>query len=166
MAYFILDSIYISSLLKAYGTFDDAIKIANTAWEQDGAIQRFAYTYELFWKILKKVLEIKGKVCNSPRDVFREAALQGLIDDLTFWFAVIKKCNLTVHNYERKIAETIYNALPAIRDNMLQVIERIKALWTKFVWHQKNYKMISSSLICHLKLIWLVGTTARKNLGN
>jgi nucleotidyltransferase substrate binding protein (TIGR01987 family) len=128
MAYFILDSIDISSLLKAYATFDEAINVAKTTLEQDGAIQRFEYTYELFWKILKKVLEVKGKICNSPRDVFREAALQGLIDDPIFWFEVIKKRNLTVHNYERKIADSIYSSLPSIRDNMLQVITRIQTL--------------------------------------
>ncbi len=128
MAYFILGSIDISSLLKAYDSFDVAIKTANSVLEQDGTIQRFEYTYELFWKTLKRVLEIKGSICNSPRDVFREAAIQAIIDDPAFWFEVIKKRNLTSHIYERKVAESIYSSLPNIRDGMLAVINRIKEL--------------------------------------
>ena len=128
MTYVILNSIDISSLLKAYRTFDEAISMANSVLEQDGTVQRFEYTYELFWKTLKRVLEIKGKICNSPRDAFREAALQGIIDDPEFWFEVIKKRNATVHNYAKEAAEYIYNALPEIRDNMLIVINRLKKL--------------------------------------
>ena len=71
---------------------------------------------------------MKGKICNSPRDVFREAALQGLLDDPAFWFQTIIQRNLTVHIYDKTTAQTIYNALPTIRDNMLAVINKIQAL--------------------------------------
>lgn len=128
MSYFVLDAIDISSLLKAYASFDEAINTASSVLEKDGTVQRFEYTYELFWKTIKRVLEVKGKNCNSPRDVFREAALQGIIDDPEFWFEVIKKRNLTAHTYERKVAESIYSAFQEIRDGMLIVINRLKKL--------------------------------------
>jgi nucleotidyltransferase substrate binding protein (TIGR01987 family) len=77
----IFDKLIITPLIKVQKIFEDALKEAKSELERDGAIQRFEYTYELVWKTLKKVLSFNGIEANSPRDVFREAARQGLIDD-------------------------------------------------------------------------------------
>ncbi len=48
----------------------------------DGAIQRFEFTYELAWKLLKVYLEYQGIVgISSPRAVFKEAFSVCLIED-------------------------------------------------------------------------------------
>lgn len=93
----ILGNLVITPLIKAQKTFEQALKQANSELERDGAIQRFGYTYELVWKTLKRILSFKGVDVNSPRDVFREAAKQKLIDDPMIWFTFIKQRNLTTH---------------------------------------------------------------------
>ncbi len=41
---------------------------------RDAAIQRFEYSFEIFWKFLKEYLSAReGIVCNSPKSCFREA---------------------------------------------------------------------------------------------
>lgn len=48
----------------------------------DGAIQRFEFTYEIAWKLLKAYLEYQGIVSiSSPRAVFKEAFSVGLIEN-------------------------------------------------------------------------------------
>lgn len=124
----ILDKIIITPLLRAQKTLESALQEAESDLERDGAIQRFEYTYELIWKILKKILSFKGVNVNSPRDVFREAAKQGLIEDPKIWFEFIKKRNLTVHTYNEDDAEEIFECLPKFRDELSKVIEKIKKL--------------------------------------
>ena len=46
--------------------------------EEDGVIQRFEFTFELFWKALKIFLQEKGILARTPRDVFKEAFGQGV----------------------------------------------------------------------------------------
>ncbi len=49
--------------------------------ERNGLIQRFEFTIDLSWKVLKDYLEEKGFVFKpSPKDTIREAQRAGLID--------------------------------------------------------------------------------------
>ncbi len=50
-----------------------------TEQEKAGAIQAFAFSYELAWKTMKRILHTKGIDARSPRDCFREAASIGMI---------------------------------------------------------------------------------------
>ena len=128
MVKLILGQIDISSLLKAHASWMESLDKAHSLLERDGAIQRFEYSYELFWKTLRRILKFKGKICNSPRDVFREAAADGLLDNPKFWFNVIEKRNQTTHTYNEETAEMIFEELPAIAEAMKVVLETIQAL--------------------------------------
>ena len=128
MAKVIGDQVDISQLIRAQALFAAALKEAKSTLEKDGAVQRFEFSYELFWKTLKKVLEFQGKICNSPRETFREAAVLQLVDDPDFWFEVIRYRNLTVHLYDEEIAEQIYKALPAICSAMKKTLDKIQTL--------------------------------------
>ena len=116
-------NIDIGVLLSAFSTFSEAIDAAKSPLERDGAIHRFEYTYELFWEVLRKILIRNGKICNSPRAVFREAAAEGIIADPKFWFEVIRKRNLTTQIYNEKVAETLFLAMPEIKKAMSSVID-------------------------------------------
>ena len=49
--------------------------------ERNGLIQRFEFTIDLSWKVMKDYLEEKGFVFKpSPKDTLREAQRAGLID--------------------------------------------------------------------------------------
>lgn len=75
---------------------------------QDATIQRFEFTFELCWKIMQTIVNENKKNVYGPKNVIREAAQLELINDPTMWFEFLKKRNLTVHTYEEKIAQEVY----------------------------------------------------------
>jgi nucleotidyltransferase substrate binding protein (TIGR01987 family) len=49
---------------------------------RDATIQRFEYTFETTWKLLKAFLfEVEGIDANSPKSCFREALKAGVMDE-------------------------------------------------------------------------------------
>ena len=99
--------INIDSLLKAFKRFELFRKIAKSEIEQAGVIQAFKYTFELAWKTMKKILEEKGMKEVYPRDVFRAAAVGGLINDPEAWFDYLEKRNITSYAYDEDKAELV-----------------------------------------------------------
>jgi nucleotidyltransferase substrate binding protein (TIGR01987 family) len=124
----ILGELVITPLIKAQKTFVQALGQVNSELERDGAIQRFEYTYELVWKILKKILKFKGLDVHNPRDVFREAAKQKLIEDPAIWFTFMKQKSLTLHNYNQDCADEIFTCLPQFEKELNKLIQTITKL--------------------------------------
>ena len=77
----------------------------------DATIQRFEFTIELFWKLLKVILESKGVEVQYPKDVLREAFKGHLIDDEEQWLSMLKDRNLTSHTYDEKLAHEVYERI-------------------------------------------------------
>ncbi len=82
---------------------------------RDSVIQRFEYTYELCWKMLKRRLKLDAPSPEavdemSFRELIREGAERGLIDDPVAWFNYREKRNLTSHIYDEDIARNVYQA--------------------------------------------------------
>ena len=77
----IILGINLSPLQKAFKKFE--LFRSHILDEQDraGAIQAFEFCFELAWKTIKRILTQKGIDVRSPRDAFREAAANNLIDD-------------------------------------------------------------------------------------
>lgn len=123
----IIDTINITSLLKAFKKFELFRNNLNTEQEQAGAIQAFEYCYELSWKTMKRFLEVRGKIANSPREVFRMSALEGFISDPELWFDFIKKRNLTVHTYEEDDALEVIKILPQFSRAVTEFLRNIGA---------------------------------------
>ena len=81
---------------------------------QEGLIQRFEYTHELAWKVMKDYAEYQGYTdVRGSRDAIRKALEMGLIDDRR-WMETIEDRNLTVHNYDNEIASEIYGHIMKI----------------------------------------------------
>ena len=97
----------------------------------DASIQRFEFTIELFWKLLKRILDAKGVDVRYPKDVLQEAYSGGLIDDEKVWLSMLKDRNLTSHTYNEDLADEIYEHIkkyyPILKD-ALQKIENILGL--------------------------------------
>src|SRR3990172_10092949 len=121
----IIDTINIEPLLKAFKKFELFRQNLDTEQEQAGAIQAFEYCFELSWKMMKRLLEVRGKIGNSPREVFRMAALEGFIKNPEIWFDFIKKRNLTVHTYEEKEAQEVINVLPNFSQEINSFLKNI-----------------------------------------
>jgi nucleotidyltransferase substrate binding protein (TIGR01987 family) len=56
---------------KALERLQDAVQRASDDLDKDGVIQRFEFTFELFWKMLKAVLKYQGIECYSPRQCIK-----------------------------------------------------------------------------------------------
>lgn len=107
------DKIDLSSLETALVTLRDSLKRppANLL-ERDGVIQRFEYTFELSWKMIRKVLLAMGRidVSASPKPLLRDAHQEHFLEDIEKWFGFLEARNQTSHIYDSKIAEKVYRA--------------------------------------------------------
>lgn len=76
---------------------------------KEGLIQRFEYTHELAWKVMKDYAEYQGYTdIRGSRDAIRKAFEMKIIKDRR-WMESIEDRNLTSHNYDNTTAEEIYN---------------------------------------------------------
>lgn len=73
----------------------------------EGLIQRYEYTHELAWKVMKDYEEYQGlSDIMGSRDAIRIALQSGLISD-DRWMDTIADRNLTSHNYDDETAQRI-----------------------------------------------------------
>ena len=94
--------------------------------EKDGIIQRFEYTFELGWKVLKDYLEYSGIMPDeaTPRKVIRECATHGIfasagIDPEIYLNMMLEK-NALSHTYDY---ERFLQALVRIKEQYLNQLE-------------------------------------------
>jgi nucleotidyltransferase substrate binding protein (TIGR01987 family) len=79
---------------------------------KDGIIQRFEYTHELAWNVMKDYAGYQGiKDVGGSRDATREAFQMGLIKNGEVWMDMIISRNKTTHTYEEDTANDIYNRI-------------------------------------------------------
>ncbi|MFP5040043.1 nucleotidyltransferase substrate binding protein [Parasediminibacterium sp. JCM 36343] len=80
--------------------------------EKEGTIQRFEFTHELSWKVMKDFLEDKGiKGIIGSRNAVRHAFQNGLITDGQVWMDMIESRNKTVHTYVGEILTQEYTLI-------------------------------------------------------
>jgi len=107
---------------KALERLREVLNAPKTDIVRDSAIQRFEFTLDISWKMLKSFLEEeKGVICASPKECFRQAYRQGITDYDEDWIKFVDMRGETVRTYNEDIAERIYNELP----NALSHFERL-----------------------------------------
>jgi nucleotidyltransferase substrate binding protein (TIGR01987 family) len=80
---------------------DDIIK--------EGLIQRFEYTHELAWNVMKDFLTHAGNNnLYGSKDATREAFALGLISHGEVWMDMISSRNKTSHTYNQETADDIF----------------------------------------------------------
>lgn len=100
------------NFIKAFSLLEEAVvKYRNEGisdLEEQGLIQRFEFTHELAWNVLKDYFEYQGNTSiTGSRDATREAFNKGLIDDGDVWMEMIKSRNQSSHTYNDAIAKEI-----------------------------------------------------------
>lgn len=125
-----------SSLKKAIKNLDKAVVRANSAPAdeelRDSVIQRFEYTYELAWKMMKRQLEQESPTPSeidqlSFKDLLRAAAEKGFISDVEEWIVYRDQRNITSHTYDENEAKSVYQtALVFLKDakTLLLILEK------------------------------------------
>jgi nucleotidyltransferase substrate binding protein (TIGR01987 family) len=91
----------------------------------DGTIQRFEFTFELFWKALRRLLVRQGIEANSPKAVLQQAYRLGWLDDEPKWLRVLEDRNLTSHTYKEQLALEIYGRIPMHHAAMRAAFEQL-----------------------------------------
>lgn len=99
---------------------------------RDACIQRFEFTFELCWKMLKRRLELdlpnpQEVDAMSYRTLIRVGAEQGLIDEAPAWFVYRDKRNLTAHTYDAAKAADVYAVLPAFAREARKLLNQLEA---------------------------------------
>jgi nucleotidyltransferase substrate binding protein (TIGR01987 family) len=79
----------------------------------DGTIQRFEFTFELAWKLMRAVLMQVGMEVEGPRPAIKEAFKAGIIQDGELWIAILEDRNKTFHIYDEAQALNIYQRIKA-----------------------------------------------------
>lgn len=98
----------VNDYLKALTQLEKAVQAPKNEFTRDAVIQRFEFTYELAWKMLKLSLEKEGIIARSPRETLQEALQTGFIADGNAWSELQQKRNLTTHTYDEGLAEEVY----------------------------------------------------------
>lgn len=107
-----------SNYRKALVKLGKAVEIVSSELEQDqdidellqeGLIQRYEYTHELAWNLMKDFAEYQGVTgLIGSRDAIRQTLKLGLIEDEN-WMRSIVDRNLTSHDYDEDTAKEIVN---------------------------------------------------------
>lgn len=98
----------LNDYLKALSQLEKAARQPKDEFVRDSVIQRFEFTHELAWKMLRLRLEQEGIVVKTPRETIQEALQAGLITDGNLWTDMQKMRNLTSHPDKEKLAEDVY----------------------------------------------------------
>jgi nucleotidyltransferase substrate binding protein (TIGR01987 family) len=110
------------------GTIDDDEFLDDII--KEGVIQRFEYTHELSWKVMKDFLEDVGEVkMYGSKDATKEAFAAELIIDGDVWMDMIKSRNKTSHTYNEEVADEIFkNIITQYHPEFLAFRDKMEAL--------------------------------------
>lgn len=81
--------------------------------EQQGAIQRFEFVFELAWKTLKDLLEFDGAKFESitARSVIKEAFAARIIVNGQTWIDMLEHRNQLSHTYNQEVFEKAFQLI-------------------------------------------------------
>ncbi len=74
-------------------------------FERDSMIQRFEFTHELAWKLMKAYAEYQGDTTlTGSRDAIRWACNNNLAQEGQVWLEMLRSRNETSHDYDEQLA--------------------------------------------------------------
>ncbi|MBI2058582.1 MAG: nucleotidyltransferase substrate binding protein [Nitrospirae bacterium] len=129
----------LASLEKAVASLEEALRVYSTssladdASEKvvlrDGVIQRFEFTFELCWKMLRRFLDAYGlgRVgMMTNKELFRAGSEQGLLEDAETWLYYLRMRNLTSHVYDQTKAAEVFQAARAFLADAIKLLALLR----------------------------------------
>ena len=98
---------------------------------RDATIQRFEFTVELFWKVLKRFLNYEQFNVNTPREVLKKSYEMHLINNEEVWLNMMNDRNLTSHTYKENLAKEIFRRISGLYLPLLE--DTYKTLQQKYL---------------------------------
>ncbi len=126
----------LSAFAKAVEGLDRAVTRSIASPEdlevRDAVIQRFEYTYELAWKLLKPRIEADHP---SPETVdrmsfkalLREGAERGLVRDVERWMVYREARNTTSHTYNEEAASNVHQVAVEFLEEARSLMSELEA---------------------------------------
>lgn len=96
----------------------------------DGIIQRYEFTFEQAWKVMKLYLEDQGILDEAlaPRSTIRSAFKHKVIEDGDMWIEMMLDRNRTSHMYDEETAKQI---VQSIKDKYIIEFSNLKKFLVK-----------------------------------
>ncbi len=117
---------------RAVGRQSEALDQPQNSFLRDSAIQRFEFTFEFAWKVLKEFLSLQGLEARSSRAAIRGVFEVGLIPEDDRWLGLLELRNLASHTYDEILADRLYaefpGALRLFRTLLLRIREELTTL--------------------------------------
>ncbi len=97
---------------------------------RDACIQRFEFTFELSWKMLRRRLQMDLPNAQEVdamawRALIRAGAVAGLIGDVDPWFVYREKRNISSHTYDAAKAAEVAAVLPQFALDARTLLDRL-----------------------------------------
>lgn len=96
------------SLALALKRMQEALGFPRSDPMREATIQRFEYTFELSWKLMSSILKDQGNETYGVRNIIRNAARLGLINNPERWLEFADARNLSSHIYKDEIAAKVF----------------------------------------------------------
>lgn len=98
----------LTPLKQALATLEEALAAPDSGFVRDSIVKRFEYTYEISWKMMQRFMKRReDDIPPTRRELFRDAARLGLIDDPRVWFSFHENRNKTAHAYSEAAAREV-----------------------------------------------------------
>jgi nucleotidyltransferase substrate binding protein (TIGR01987 family) len=122
----------LKTLEDSFVVMQEAEKTGNlgfVAAAEDSTIQRFEYSYEMFWKVLKRYLEVMHHLedIHSSRRVFHASVKTELCtsDEGDVFLDMADDRNETSHTYSVEASRVILSDIPRYYSAMIAVVKRL-----------------------------------------
>ena len=102
--------------------------------DRDGVIKRFEFTFELFWKTIKMLLEHEGFDCAGPRSCIKEGARRGFLTGGELLLDMLEDRNKTSHIYDESTANEIFER---IKQKYINLMEENLKLFAAYLASEK-----------------------------
>lgn len=120
----------LEKLQTAFSRLQESIQKASDELDRDGVIKRFEFTFELFWKTIKVLLEHEGFGCAGPRSCIKEGARRGFTADSEALLDMLEDRNKLSHIYDEAMAQAIFER---IKGTYVALMERNIKLFEDYI---------------------------------
>ena len=115
---------------RAVDRLQEACKQPENEFIRDSVIQRFEFSFELAWKMLRLKLLEEGIDASTPRSNIRESVSAGILDEGNLWSEMLQKRNETSHTYDDQRARQVYQFVCATALPLLQKLKQKSLSWS------------------------------------
>lgn len=101
----------LTKLERSWKRLKEGVEKTTDQLDEDGVIQRFEFTFEVFWKTLSVFLKAKGLETKTPRDALKEAFRLEWLDNESLFLDMLDDRNKTSHIYDENESRRIYKRI-------------------------------------------------------